>query len=52
MFHKLVEEQIDYPRGRLTRLIRYTKADSKDIIQHYFQQPPSDGYKNDEKILD
>ena len=52
LLHELVEKRIDHPRGRLTRLIRYTKGDPKDMIQHCVQQPPSVGYKNAKKILD
>ena len=52
LFHELVEKQIDDPRSRLTRLIRYTKGDPKDMIQHCVQQPRSVGYKNAEKIFD
>ena len=37
LFHELVEKQIDDPRGRLTRLIRYTKSDPKAMIQHCVQ---------------
>ena len=37
MSHELVEKRIDNPRGRLTRLIRYTKGDHKDMIQHCLQ---------------
>ena len=50
LFHELVEKRIDDPKGRLTRLIRYTKGDPNDIIQHCVQQPPSVGYKNAKKI--
>ena len=35
--HELVEKRIDNPRGRLTRLIRYTKVYHKDMIQHCLQ---------------
>ena len=34
LLHELVEKRTDDPRGRLTRLIRYTKDDPKDMIQH------------------
>ena len=34
LFHELVEKQIEDPRWRLTRLIRYAKGDPKDMIQH------------------
>ena len=52
LFHELVEKQIDYPGGTLTRLIRYTKGDAKDMIQHCVQQPTTVGYKNAKKSLD
>ena len=52
MLHELVEKRIDDPRGKLTRLIRYTKGDPKDMIQHCVQQLPSVGYKNAKKMLD
>ena len=35
--HELVEKRIDNPKGRLTRLIRYTKGYHKDMIQHCLQ---------------
>ena len=34
LFHEVVEKRIDDPGGRLTRLIKYTKGDPKDMIQH------------------
>ena len=52
LFHELEEKRIDNPRGRLTRLIRYTKGDPKDMIQHCMEQPTSVGYKNAKKTLD
>ena len=41
LFHELVGKRTDDPGGRLTQLIRYTKGDPKDMIQHCVQQPPS-----------
>ena len=52
LFHELVQKWIDDPRGRLTRLIWYTKGDPKDMIQHCVQQPSSVAYENSKKILD
>ena len=49
---QLVEKRTDNPRGRLTRLIRYTKCDPKDMIQHCVQQPGSASYENAKKSLD
>ena len=47
LFHELVENHIDDPRGRLTQLISYTKS-----ILYCVQQPPFVGHKNAKKILD
>ena len=52
LFHELVEKQIDFPRGRVTWLIRYMNGDLKDMRQWVVQQPPSIVYKNAKKILD
>ena len=32
LFHELVEKRIEDPRGRLIRLIKYTKGDLKEMI--------------------
>ena len=52
LIHELIDKRIDDPGARLTRLIRYTKGDLKNIIHYCVQQPPSVGYKNAKKILD
>ena len=46
LFHELVKKRIEGPRGRLTRLIKYTKGDPKKIIKHCVQQPAAVGYDN------
>ena len=51
LFHKLVEKRIEDPRGRLTRLIKYTKGDPKEMIKHCVQQPAAVGYDNAKKLL-
>ena len=42
----MVEKKIDDPRGRLTRLIKYTDGQPKEMIKHCIQEPPAVGYKN------
>ena len=32
--HEVVEKRVDDPRGKLTRLIKYTKGDAKEMIKH------------------
>ena len=51
LFHELVEKRIDDPQGRLTRLIKYTKGDAKEMIKHCVQQHPTVGYKNAKDLL-
>ena len=51
LFRELVEKRSEDPRGRLTRLIKYTKGDLKEIIKHCVQQPAADGYDNAKKLL-
>ena len=51
LFHELLKKRTDDSRGKLTRLIRYTKGDPKDMIQHCVQQPPLVSCKNAEKML-
>ena len=51
LFHELVEKRLEDPRGRLTRLIKYTKGDPKEMIKHCVQQPAAVGYDNAKKLL-
>ena len=34
LFKEVVEKKIDEPRGRLTRLIKYTTGEARDLIKH------------------
>ena len=34
LLHEVVEKRVDDPRGKLTRLIKYTKGDAKEMIKH------------------
>ena len=45
LFTEVVVKNISDPRGRLTRLIKYTKGDAKDLIQHCIQLPSPVGYE-------
>ena len=46
LFHETVEKRTDHLGGKLTRLIKYTKGDAKEVIKHCVQQPPVQGFKN------
>ena len=43
-FQEAVESKIDDPRGRLTRLIKYTKGEAKELIKNCIQEEPATGY--------
>ena len=51
IFKEVVEKRIEDSRGRLTRLIKYTSGETKDLMKHYVQQPLSEGYKNAHELL-
>ena len=51
LFRELVEKRSEDPRGRLTRLIKYTKGDLKEMIKHCVQPTAADGYDNAKKLL-
>ena len=45
LFKKPVEKKIDDPKGRLTRLIKFSSGEAKKLIQHCIQLPDLTGYK-------
>ena len=51
VFDKVVEKKIDDPRGRLTRLIKYTDGQPKEMIKHCIQQSAAASYKNADHFL-
>ena len=44
VFKEVVEKKIEDQRGRLTRLIKCTAAEAKDLIKHCIQQPSAEEY--------
>ena len=44
--------EIDDPRGRLARLIKYTDGQPKEMIKRCIQQPAAAGYKNARSLLE
>ena len=52
VFDEVVEKKIDDPRGRLTRLTKYTDGQPKEMIKHCIQQPAAVGYKNARSLLE
>ena len=52
LFSEVVETKIDDPRGRLTRLIKYTMGEPKELIKHYIQLPHDHGYQTAVTLLE
>ena len=43
---------IEYPKGRLTRLIKFTTGEAKDLVKHSIQQSSREGYENAMELLE
>ena len=51
VFEEVVDKKIDDARGRLTRLIKYTDGEPKEMIKPCIQQPANIRYKNARSLL-
>jgi hypothetical protein len=51
-FRDAVEQRVQDPRGRLTRLLKYTSGDAKDLIKHCFYEDASTCYTKAIRLLD
>ena len=49
--HFLVEKWIPEPKGRLLRLLKYTRGEAHDLIKHCVQEPPYMGYSHAQQLL-
>ena len=52
LFSEVVETKMYYLRGRLTRLIKYTMGEPKELIKHYIQLPHDHGYQTAVTLLE
>ena len=52
MFCETVEKKIDYPQGRIARLIKYTYGEAKEFVKKFFHDRPDVAYKNAMNLLD
>ena len=52
LFSEVAETKFDDPRGRLTRLIKYTMGEPKELIKHYIQLPHDHGYQTAVTLLE
>ena len=51
LFCEVVETKIEDPRGRLTRLLKYTVGEAKELIKHCIYLPHGKGYKYAKSLL-
>ena len=52
LFTEVIESKIEDPRGRLTRLIKYTVGDARDLIKHSIQLPSNEGFTQAKYLLE
>ena len=52
LFKEAVEKKVDDPKGRLTRLIKFTSVEAKELIQHCIQLPDLIGYKKAKSLME
>ena len=51
LFREVVESKVDDPREKLTRLIKYTSGDARELIKHCIQLPSNEGFKHAKYLL-
>ena len=51
-FRDVVERKVTEPRGRLTRLLKYTKGDAKELIKHCIHEKESECFNKAIELLD
>ena len=51
-FHEVVEKKILEPRGRLTRLLKYTEGEAKELIKHCIYEKEDQGFDQAMELLD
>ena len=51
MFKESVQKKIEDPKGRLTRLFQYARAEPKDLIKNFINDRPEYGYNNAMAVL-
>ena len=52
LFAEDVETKIEEPRGRLTRLIKFTTGEARELIKHCLQLPHNRGYQHPRALLE
>ena len=52
LFRQVTENKIEDPRGRLTRLVKDTVGDGRDLIKHWIQLPSNEGFTQAKHLLE
>ena len=52
LFAEVVETKIEEPRGRLTRLIKFTTGEARELIKHCIHLPRSRSYQHARALLE
>ena len=45
LFREVVESKVGDPRGKLTKIIKYTSGDIRELIKHCIQFPSNERFK-------
>ena len=51
MFNQVVEKKVSDQTGRLTRLLKFTGGEAKELIKHYIHLPPETCYETAVRLL-
>ena len=51
IFHEIAERKVDDAQGRLTRLIKFTKDEAKEMVKTFIQLPRVVGVKTAKRLL-
>ena len=51
MFTESVEKKREDPMGRLTRLIKCTTGEAQELVKHFINDKPEQGYRNAMELL-
>ena len=52
LFREVAESKVDDPRGKLTKLIKYTSGDARELIKHCIQLPSNEEFKHTKFLLE
>ena len=51
VFDETVEKKIEDPGGKITRLIKYTTGEIKEMVRNCIQLPPEEGYETTKQMM-